>query len=76
MRQFLVGRSLWHRSLLLAGQALLAAVALTWTWNEIAVELFTAPPAAFRHGLSAVVLVLVVACTVQAAWRMISHRQE
>ena len=45
-----------HRKFLLAGGLLLlASVAGLWAWNTLA-DLFTLPPAQFRHALAVVLL--------------------
>jgi hypothetical protein len=48
-----------------------ASVALLWGWNTLAVDLFQAPKAQFRHVLAAVAMLIAVAATWATITRLI-----
>jgi hypothetical protein len=51
-----------------------AAVALLWVWNTLAVDLFGAPVATFRHALAAQVAVLILVALVRWQRNALSPR--
>lgn len=56
----LSARSLAGAGAIVAAALLVAGVLMLWGWNTLAVELFEAPEAEFRHALAAEAMLLSV----------------
>jgi hypothetical protein len=53
---------------------LLAAVAVLWSWNTVAVDLFAAPSMTYRHALALLLLAMVLGATAAWAFRIACPR--
>jgi hypothetical protein len=59
-RNSLTSRRLAVAAAALLGVALAAGVMILWSWNTVAVDLFRAPPAQFRHAVAVEIFLAAV----------------
>ncbi len=71
--------SRWHRLAVRAvglfSLGLIAGVLILWGWNTLAVQLFQAPLAQFKHAVAAEVLVASLVAICVAAARTFDHER-
>ncbi len=59
----------WRQVLAAVALGTLAAVAILWSWNEVAVALFGAPPAQFKHAVAPVAALALLCWMLRMIWR-------
>lgn len=64
------GRRIALATLTVVAVLLVGGVAVLWSWNAIAVDLFEAPVMKFKHALAAELMAVTIAAIGGLAWRV------